>query len=366
MIDRSIISQYISIPPEKRIIAISDVHANLPVLKKLLRKIEYKPEQDELFLVGDILEKGAYNLETLSFIMHLSRYSSFHPMMGNCDFVCKNIYYEYRLEFLKEILLQREHSILHEMAHQIHMTINEHSDMHEIAYHLKDAFLEELQFMCNLPHVIETDQYIFGHAAILNEETYGIDMRDIMTHNHFLCNANHFKKFVIVGHLPVSEYNQDVCCFNPIFDEERHIVCIDGGNGVKKEGQLNALIMQHGCFSIAHSDQLKKVEVLESIQPTQNTPFFITWHDRDIQILQEQRYQSYCRHLKTGKELWIPNDFIKKSQDRVHAENYTNLHLSVHKGEYVKIVSTYGVHTLVKKQGVMGWVPTRILKLPKK
>ena len=72
--------------------------------------------QDELFLVGDLLEKGAYNMETLHFIMELSKSPHVHPMMGNCDFVCKNVLYEYRLDFLKEVLLHRQNSILHEMA----------------------------------------------------------------------------------------------------------------------------------------------------------------------------------------------------------------------------------------------------------
>ncbi|MCB6603809.1 metallophosphoesterase, partial [Erysipelatoclostridium ramosum] len=72
----------------RRIIAISDIHGNLPVLKKLLRKVAFDPEKDELFLVGDLLEKGPYNLETLPYIMELSRYSHVHPMIGNCDVVC--------------------------------------------------------------------------------------------------------------------------------------------------------------------------------------------------------------------------------------------------------------------------------------
>lgn len=72
----------------RRIIAISDIHGNLPVFKKLLRKIAFDPEKDALFLVGDLLEKGPYNLETLYYIMELSRHPHVHPMIGNCDVVC--------------------------------------------------------------------------------------------------------------------------------------------------------------------------------------------------------------------------------------------------------------------------------------
>ena len=31
------------------------------------------------------------------------------------------------------------------------------------------------------------------------------------------------------------------------------------------------------------------------------------------------------------------------------------------KGDYVKIVSTCGEHALVKKNGIMGWIPRKIL-----
>lgn len=361
MIDRSIKSKYINVDDHRRIIAISDIHANLPVLKKLLKKIAFDMHQDELFLVGDLLEKGAYNMETLHFIMELSKSPHVHPMMGNCDFVCKNVLYEYRLDFLKEVLLHRQNSILHEMAATLGIHFHKDIDMIEYARILKQHFPKELAFVDQLPHVVETQHYIFGHAAILDEDHYGKEMRDIMTHNRFLDDAKRFQKYVVVGHLPVSEYCDGICCFNPMIDDFRHIIAIDGGNEVKSAGQLNALLIEHGNFSYAHSDCLKKAKVLDSIQPINRDPFFIKWYDSSVKILKEDDIRYLCRHLSSGKDFWIPKDFIFHKGDEIHVDNFTTYHLPVEKGDYVKIVSTCGEHALVKKNGIMGWIPRKIL-----
>lgn len=361
MIDRSIRSQYISLEPNRRIIAISDIHGNLDLLKKLLHKIQFHTEQDELFFVGDLLEKGHQNLATLYYLMELAQDPHVHLMIGNCDFVCKNILYDYRLDFLHEVLLKRKHSLLHEMAAQLHTSIDSQTNMLSMAHKLKNAYNKELSFIAELPHVIETQECIFAHAAILNEGTYGKEMRDIMTHERFFQKNYHFHKYVIVGHIPVSEYCETVCDFNPRIDEAKHMIAIDGGNGVKHAGQLNALLYQNGCFSYAHSDNLPKALVHQDFLPKQQDSLFITWHDREVQILQEEADRYYCKQLATNKNFWLPKPFLHQEHGFCSAENYTDYQISVHHGEYVKIVSMHGNYALVKKHGKMGWIPKKII-----
>lgn len=362
MIDKSIRSLHIDIDRDRRIIAISDIHANLPVFQKLLRKISFDPEQDELFLVGDILEKGHYNMKTLQYVMELSKHPHVHPMIGNCDFVCLNVLYDHRLEFLKEVLLNRRNSILHEMASMIGISFEQDTDMLQFAKTIREHFPNELAFMSSLPHVIETQKYIFAHAAILNEVQYGKEMRDIMTHDRFFEDDIQFQKYVIVGHLPVSEYCEGICCFNPKVDEAKHIIAIDGGNEVKDAGQLNALLIQNHQFSYAHSDKLKKARVIETNTPLNQDPFFITWHDSAIKVLKEDDIRCLCRHISSGKDFWIPKSFLYKGKDGIHVDNFTTYHMPVHQGDLVKIITICKDQALVKKNGFMGWVPRKILK----
>ena len=55
---------------------ISDIHGALPQFQKLLKKIKFAPEKgDEIYLLGDYIDWGAYPLETLLFVMHLDRSS---------------------------------------------------------------------------------------------------------------------------------------------------------------------------------------------------------------------------------------------------------------------------------------------------
>ena len=64
---------------------IGDIHGALPQFQKLLKKIKFAPEKgDELYLLGDYIDWGAYPLETLLFVMHLDRSSEHvHCLRGN-------------------------------------------------------------------------------------------------------------------------------------------------------------------------------------------------------------------------------------------------------------------------------------------
>ena len=62
----------LELPAAGRIIAISDVHGNLPYLRGLLDKLDLRGE-DTLVFCGDMVEKGGQSLETLRYIMRLAK-----------------------------------------------------------------------------------------------------------------------------------------------------------------------------------------------------------------------------------------------------------------------------------------------------
>ena len=72
------------LPPGRRIIAVSDIHGNLPYLKGLLKKIRFDAD-DILIIDGDFLEKGPDSLGTLRYIMQLSEAGNIYTVCGNCD-----------------------------------------------------------------------------------------------------------------------------------------------------------------------------------------------------------------------------------------------------------------------------------------
>ena len=70
--------------PGRRIIAVSDIHGNLPFFQALMKKIRLTSD-DILILNGDILEKGRDSLPLLRHVMALSRAYTVYPVCGNCD-----------------------------------------------------------------------------------------------------------------------------------------------------------------------------------------------------------------------------------------------------------------------------------------
>lgn len=59
------------LPPKRRILVISDIHANIPYFEGLLKKTGFS-ERDELIIDGDFLEKGENSLGILRRLMDMS------------------------------------------------------------------------------------------------------------------------------------------------------------------------------------------------------------------------------------------------------------------------------------------------------
>lgn len=54
-----------------RTIAVSDIHGHAQTLMALLQKIDYKPNEDRLFLLGDYVDGGPDSLGTVRAVMDL-------------------------------------------------------------------------------------------------------------------------------------------------------------------------------------------------------------------------------------------------------------------------------------------------------
>lgn len=65
-----------------RILAISDIHGHLEALQTLLSFAKYEPNEDELYFVGDYINKGPYSQETLQAVKGYVEGGAF-AIMGN-------------------------------------------------------------------------------------------------------------------------------------------------------------------------------------------------------------------------------------------------------------------------------------------
>lgn len=343
----------------RRIIAVSDIHANLPYFKGLLKKIKLS-HYDVLIINGDFLEKGSESLATLRFIMELGKEYDVHTICGNCDgwvdLVDGETYFT-PASILKYILF-RQGGICWDMFTEMGIALNEDTDLEPHMQALADNFKEEWAFLRNLPQIIDTPHYTFVHGGIkpnvpFDQQTAG----SCMKFDNFMGQGYAFDKWVIVGHWPVMLYLPDHVCANPIINERQHIISIDGGCTLKDDGQLNALIIPYEGsedFSFVAYDSFP-VKTVVTPQKRSEKSYYIRWGDNKVRVLRRGEEFSLCRHIRTGYEMEILTKYLYTDEEETTCNDSTDLVLELSAGDEVSVIETTSRGFLVKHKGTSGW-----------
>jgi len=300
----------IEIPKDKRAICISDIHGSLDLFKQLLDKVNYCGD-DILILLGDLYTKakGDQGHATLKFIIELSQSKNVHVLRGNCDWV--------------EDYLEHE----------------------------------EIKWLDGLPHIIESEKFVFVHGGISSNNLAEQEARACMKNDNFMEQGLMFDKYVVVGHYPTVNYTHEVPCHNPIVNEKSRIIAIDGGCINIRSGQLNAFIISDEKFSYTYVDGFPTIQ-MEKAQAAKGGELNITWLDRFVEFVEYGEVFSTYRHLKTGKELDIPNSTVwKDALGNICSGGFgTDYFLPVNAGDEVSVVSKFGNRIFAKVNGTVGWI----------
>ena len=368
----------------RRMITVSDIHGNLPFLKGLLERVVLTPD-DVLILVGDLLEKGRDSLATLRYVMELREKYTVYPLCGNCDYIDRMFLegqagvedgFSRRMktgsgasgvdEGLWPILNRwKERSTLIQMGLELGLPVPQRTaDLPSLRTALLDRFPRETAFLMNLPHILEAGNFIFVHGGVPREDRLEeLDAYACMKNDDFMGKGLRFQKWVVVGHWPVTLYDTHIQCSAPIIDRERHIASIDGGCVLKVDGQLNALIIPDingDELDFLAYDGLEPATALDA-QEASSDPVNIRWSDSVVEVLSEDGDCVLVRHPPSGRELWLPRDFVSRWRDgRTHTEDATDYRLGVEPGDTVYLVRETGRGRLVKKDSVTGWYFGRI------
>lgn len=343
----------------RRMIAVSDIHANLPYFKGLLKKLGFG-KSDELIIVGDFLEKGEYSLATLRFIMELSRQGNCHVLQGNCDGWADALDGErdYWMPRLVQYMMFRGGGLIWDMLGELGVRVTPELELAPLIPALLDRFAPELDFLRELPQVIRTEHCVFVHGGIrpdipIEEQMAG----DCMKFDDFMSRGYSFDKWVIVGHWPVMLYLEDHVCANPIIDRERRVISIDGGCSLKDDGQLNGLIIPHDgseAFGFEAYDPFP-VHKVRTAQKGSEKSYYIRWGDNDVQVLRRGAEFSLCRHVRTGYEMEILTKYLYSDEEFCKCNDSTDLILPLEAGDEVSVVEETGRGYLVKHKGTSGW-----------
>lgn len=348
-----------TIEPAKgqRVIVISDIHGNLEVFQKLLNKVGFCKD-DILILGGDLIEKGPRNLDTMHYMMELSNTYEVYPILGNCETALLSLSKPEENERLRAYLNRRK-STIHEMYHRLGYEIDETTDMAVLKQRLCEHYEEELLWIQKFPHILVAGNYYFAHAALKSENLSENTMQEVIREDAFLEKDHSFSHTVVVGHMPVVLYDEHVYRCNPIFDREKNIISIDGGNVLSVDGQLNALIIEDvwsDQVTYESMDLLPRAIVKETRRPEESQRSInVRWNVGAVEILKQDQEFAYCRHCSTGYELWILKEFLSQVKGTTWAEEGTDYILPVEAGDEVAVVRETSRGYLVKKDGVVGW-----------
>ena len=356
------------IEPGRRVIAISDIHGNLPYLKGLLKKLRFSSD-DVLILVGDLLEKGLYSLATLRYVMELQKDHTVYPLCGNCDDIDRKFLEGCAAHGADSGVDQelwpvlnywgRRSTLLQMGAELGHPFPQAPEDLPALRAALLDYFPKETAFLMDLPHILEAGNFIFVHGGIPREDRLEeLEAHPCMKNDDFMGQGFCFRKWVVVGHWPVTLYDPHIQCSAPILDRARHIASIDGGCVLKLDGQLNALVIPDingEEMGVASYDGLPRLIALDA-QEASGDPVNIRWSDSVVEVLGEDRDCVLVRHASTGRQLWLPQDFVSTWRDgRTHTEDATDYRLPVSPGDELALVRRTHRGCLMKKGGVTGW-----------
>lgn len=344
-----------------RILVVSDIHGNLPYFLGLLDKLSLRPT-DQLILLGDLVEKGAESLKTLRYVMHeLPRRCKVYPLMGNCDF------WHWWLDgdspefdkWIRWYLTERKttpgRGLLAEMCREQGFALTPDYDTAGLKAMLRQHYAPEFAWLRALPHIIDTPRYTFVHGGLDGgvplEET---ETNRTMKRDGFYLEGQSFDKWVIVGHTPVCLYHQNRIDAAPLIDPERHIVSIDGGCVLKDDGQLNALIIENGAFSVDWYDPFPTARALTPQSESEHS-YYIRWGDNQVEILAQDGDFRRIRHVRTGHEMDVPADLLFEKEGQLRLTDTSDYRPAVEPGDVLSIVRETSHGYWIKKNGVSGW-----------
>ena len=350
----------LSFPPGRRILVVSDIHANIPYFEGALRMAGFD-EHDELIINGDFLEKGAESLRTLRLVMALCEKGNAHAVCGNCD-SWSNLFASGREtradEYVLRYMLWRKGGLLWDMCVEAGVDPFSLEDFSAFKYRLRELFPAEWAFLDALPHAIETENFVFAHAGMrpdkpLREHT----QTELNRWDRFRDKGWAFDRWLIVGHYPVVLYGTDRVCANPIIDRDRKLISIDGGCVLKDDGQLNVLLIPDRDgeeFDFVAYDAFPERTVLRP-QAEGERSWYIRWGDSRVQVLQRGAEFSRCRHVRTGYEMDILSKYLFTDGEFTDCNDCTDYVLPLKAGDRVRVVEETSRGFLVKHRGVSGW-----------
>ncbi len=350
----------------QRILATSDIHGHPEHLRAVLNAADFC-DDDLLVIVGDIVEKGPDSLGALRYVMELAERGNVLVLMGNVDAwrvqMTTGVNEDNAADFWDYLCGLHDwcgSSFYGEMARECGYTLTSAEDVLRAKEAILSHFQKELSFLASRPTVLQIGDFVFVHGGLRHpmlSDNADCDVYALTKYDRFAeATPFAFPFRVVCGHWPTALYNDKIQQFDPVFHHDKNILSIDGGCGIKPEGQLNLLMIPdaHGTddeIHHIHYDPLPKIRALES-QKESNDSVHINWLHSEVTVLERGEEFSEIEHLHSGRRLSVPTRYLYGG---TRCSDYTNRHLGVTAGDVLSLYRTTSRGCIVKKNGMMGW-----------
>lgn len=354
------------LPQNCRIICVSDIHANCEGFTKLLKKCNYNKDNDYLFILGDIAEKGKQNIETIRFVMELCQSPNVICIKGNNDTMCiRMAFYDSEERFLDRIKF-RPHNTFVEMGKAIGID-DFGSDLEKKRQKVNEAFSRELGFMDELPLAIETKSHIFVHAGIEKRTDWeNTEEKFALTRPWYLRLDHESPKTVVCGHYPTYNYRRANNTNLPIIDKTKRMICVDGGASTKWAQQLNAFIINYDKDSFEYETVFlpfgEEKTVIKPIQ-SHRKPVYADWENHTLSVIEKQGDFLLVKINQTGEQGLVPESHTGEWDGKLHSWIHLNAFLSAREGERFYVNGeTEEYYFGIAENGQVGFLPKDYVK----
>jgi len=202
---------------KKRILAISDIHGHYNQLVKLLELSNYNSQEDQLIILGDLVDRGSQNMKTLFYARQLEQDGAM-ILMGNHD---------------KCAYLSMDELINHGYGidTQTHINCINGYETYMEFMKMSDADKKIARnFLRNRPMYYEYDKYIFVHSGISADRPVSeVDETVLLwSREEFYEFPSYKDKVVVFGHTPTKYLNlhqENRIWFDPVHKDKIGIDC---------------------------------------------------------------------------------------------------------------------------------------------
>ncbi len=292
----------------KKIIVVSDIHAHFWHFDKLLQKLQL--QKNELLIInGDFINRGEDSLKMIHILMDMDKAENIILLSGNHEYFILDFFRnkEYIKHLPKLINSSKYTNLVKEMYAELKMkNVTLPTKDMALAKLLQKRYKRELDFLANLPFVVEGKEHIVVHSGY--EAEYAKEPYLFLKNDDYAYTERQHEKMIIIGHNPVCNLRQNSSNF-PYYQRKNNIYAIDGGLGVLTTGELNALIIEPKAKSFNY----------DILQINDFKPMML---NKTVNFLQDSEYRAVNMTLPLGALVEVVRVEGKRAQVKYKHQFY--------------------------------------------